>query len=263
MNKQEHPLNEDLATKLIHALTGNAESLFQSILDPDLEVISAALKNPALSEDHLLALLKRRDLSEDIPNKIYQRNKKKLSHRLMLAIVKNRATSDIIFRTLLPQLHLFELVDVCFLPGSTADRKLSAERNILQRLPTTPLGSKISLSRRASANVVTELLKEGNPLLTETCLSSPRLKEAAIYQLLTGSRATAEIISMIARHSRWNQRPNLRMAILRNNHTPEIWFTLWLPKLSLPILKQLAAGHKLTPPKKRLVTNELKRRTGL
>jgi hypothetical protein len=157
-------------------------------------------------------------------------------------------------------LHLFELVDLCFLPGATPDQRLAAERTILQRLPTTPLGNKLTLARRATTAVVAELLKEGLPALTEVCLNSARLQEAAIFQFLNGPNASAETISLIARHSRWKQRPNLRLAILKNSRTPDIWFNLWLPKLSLPLLKQLRSGQKMNQGKKKLITAELERR---
>lgn len=262
MGKTTSSIDKELAEKLTAALTAEAESLFQIILDANLQVPLAALRNPALTEKHLLTLLKRQDLTEEIPERIFNRHKKSLSRSLLLALVKNPATSDVIFRTLVPHLYLFELVDFCYLPRIPSDRKMAAERYILKRLPTTPLGNKITLARRAPSNVVAELLKEAQPNLTEACLSSPRLKEAAIYKLLTGSRASAEIISMVARHSRWKNRPNLRLAILRNSRTPAIWYTLWLPKLSLPLLKQLATGQRLNPQQKQLVAKELKRRRG-
>ncbi|SHJ69738.1 hypothetical protein SAMN02745165_02954 [Malonomonas rubra DSM 5091] len=255
-------IDHQLAELLQQALTASEEELFQTVLHSDLRIVSAALKNRSCHEDHLLALLKRRDLNEQICDRIYKRHKKSLSHRLLLALVKCNACSDITFRTLLPYLRLFELVDFCFLPGASIDRKVAAERNILQRLPTTPLGNKMTLARRASAPIVAELLKEANPSLTEACLGSPRVKEAAIFQLLNSSRATADIISMIARHSRWKNRPNLQLAILKNSRTPAVWFTLWLPKLSLPVLKQLAAGQRLNPQQKQLVKKELKKRGG-
>jgi len=253
-------LDKQLAERLMQALTAGSEALFQLILDPDPDVLANTLKNPQLNEEHLLTLLKRRDLPEEIPEKIYQRQKNSLSHRLTLALVKNRATADTIVRTLLPQLHLFELVDICFLPGLTADKRLNAERNILLRLPITPLGNKLTLARRATATIVAELLKDGHPALTEACLGSPRLKEAAIYQFLTSPKATAETISMIARNSRWQHRPNLRQAILRNPRTPEIWYTLWLPRLSLPLLKQLNSNQQLRNAAKKRIMAELSRR---
>lgn len=257
--EREHSLPDaELTAKLDHALTASGDALFQVVLDPHPEVVSAALKNRQLNEDHLLALLKRQDLTTELLDRIHRRHSASLNHKLVLALVKNPAASGPLIRSLLPQLHLFELVDICFLPGATPDQRLAAERNILLRLPTTPLGNKITLARRATTSVVAELLKEGHPTLTEVCLNSPRLKEAAIYQFLSGPKASAETISMIARHSRWQQRPNLRIAILKNNRTPNIWYTLWLPKLPRPLLKQLLSSQRLNPAKKRLIANAIK-----
>ena len=103
-------------------------------------------------------------------------------------------------------------------------------------------------------------MKEGHPQLFEVCLGSPRLREVAIYQFLRGATASAETISMVARHKRWNQRPNLRLAILKNSKTPEIWFTLWLPNIQNHVLKQLSVSFRTNPVRKRLIEMEIKRR---
>lgn len=262
MNKPT-PINDRTSVKkLQRALTAEGEELFQLILDPDCDFLNTLLKNPQVNEDHLLALLKRRDLTAELINSIYKRNQKTLSHRTILAIVKNPSTAGTLVRNLLPQLRLFELVDLCYSPGVTPDQKLAAERAIIQRLPTAPLGNKITLARRGTTNVVAELMKEGQPQLFEACLGSSRLREAAIYQFLRGATASAETLSMVARHKRWNQRPNLRLAILKNTKTPEIWFTLWLPKLHTHILKQLLGSYRANPKRRRLLESELKKRGG-
>lgn len=260
MKSQNSLLEKQLVERLKQALTASSESLYQHILDPQPEVIIAALKNRQLQPDHLLALLKRRNLNEEIIDKIHRRAGEPLNHKLILALVKNPSSPGRIIRTLLPQLHLFELVDICSLAGATVDQKLAAERVILQRLPTIPLGNKLTLARRATANIVAELIKDGNPALTEVCLNNPHLKEASIFQLLNGPHASAETISIIGRHSRWQQRANLRMAILKNNRTPDIWFSLWLPKIPLPQIKQLHLNHKLNPRIKGFIANESRRR---
>jgi len=255
-------LDIGLARRLHQALTAGSEELFQLILDPAPEVLRALLKNPQLDEEHLLALLKRRDLSEDLLRTIGLKEREQSSHRLKLALVKNPATPGPVILGLLPHLHLFELVTICFLPGVTPDQKVAAERNIIQRLPNLELGHKITLARRATSDVVAAILKEGTSPLMEPCLNSPRLKEVAVLQFLSGATATAETISMIARHPRWQSRPNLRLAILRNHRTPAIWFTLFLPKLRRPDLNNLLAGRRLTPAQKQLVQDELQRRAG-
>lgn len=259
-NDDSQELNSNLAARLAEALSAGSERLFQLILDPSEEVIRALLRNPRTDEEHLMALLKRRDLSEEIPRLVYQRHRAKLSRPLLLALVKNPMTPGSIIRNLLPHLRIFELVDLCFLPGVTGDQRLAAERSIMQRLPTTPVGNKITLARRATSMVVGELLKEGDARTMKACLNSPRLKEAAVFQFLNGSTATATTISMVARHSRWSQRPNLRLAILKNRHTPQIWFTLWLPHLPIATINQLLAGRRLSLTHKNLVQAELKRR---
>ncbi len=248
------------AKRLRMALTATSDQLFQLILESDFEILKTLLHNPNLSDEHLLALLKRRDLSEDIPKLIHQRRKSNLSHQLVLALVKNPITPGSLVRNLLPILRIFELVDLCFIPGVTPDQRLAAERTIIQRLPATPVGNKITLAHRATSIVVSELLKEGDSRTTVACLNSPRLKEAAVFQLLNGAAATATTISMVARHSRWNQRLNLRLAILKNRLTPAIWFTLWLPQLPTTTINQLLSSRRLSVQQKNLVQSELKKR---
>lgn len=253
-------ISSDLARRLHRALTGGHEELFGILQDPALEVIRTALKNRALEEPHLLALLKRRDLSEDLLQAVYRMKQAQCSHKIRLALIKNPHLPAPILQTLLPLLRLFELAEICFLPGVSPDQKLAAERLIIQRLPTTPLGNKISLARRASSAVVAAILKEGHVALMEPCLGNPRLQEMAIAQFLRGSTASAETISIIARHPRWKARQALRTAILKNPHTPGIWFTLWLPKMRGPEILQLSSCLRLTSSQKNLIKEDLRRR---
>jgi hypothetical protein len=241
-------------------LTAGPEELFQLVQDPSPEVLRTVLKNPRLGEDHLQALLKRRDLSEDLLRAVFRHEKVDASHRLKVALAYNPGAPAAVVLSLLPQLYLFELVNLCHLPGVTPDQKVAAERVIIQRLPTTPLGNKLTLARRGTGAVAAELFKEGDARLIEACLVNSRLKEVAILQFLGSSRATAETISAVARHPRWKSRPNIRLAILKNRHTPAVWFTLFLPALRVPELNNLLASRRLTPGQKKMVEEELGRR---
>jgi hypothetical protein len=253
-------LHPELVRRLQQALTATAEELFQVLQDPAPEVLRTTLKNRQLTEEHLLALLKRRDLPEDLPKAIYQRSSGSASHRLQLALVRNPATPGSIVLSLLPHLYLFELLNLCLLPGSTPDQKLAAEQQIIKRLPTVPLGNKLTLARRAPSGLLGELLRSGEPQVFTICLDSPRLKEISVLQFLSSTRATAETISAIARHPRWKSRPNLRLTILRHPQTPAIWFTLFLPQLHRTELQTLASSNRLTTQQKALVQSELHKR---
>nr|NIQ09845.1 hypothetical protein [Gammaproteobacteria bacterium]NIS27608.1 hypothetical protein [candidate division KSB1 bacterium]NIW22240.1 hypothetical protein [candidate division KSB1 bacterium] len=196
----------------------------------------------------------------DLLKAVYQLDIVKGSHKLQLALVRNPNTPGPVVQALLPFLHLFELVDLCLIPGVTPDQKFAAERAILLRLPTTELGNKMTLARRATATVVGEILKEGDSRLVEICLNSPRLREVAILQFINGASSKAETISMIARHPKWKLRPNLRLAILKNRRTPSIWFTLFLPQLRTPDVRNLLLSRRLNPAQKKLVQDELRKR---
>jgi hypothetical protein len=249
-----------MVQRLRSALTASASELFSLLQDPAAEVLRALLKNPRLSEEHLLVLLKRRGLSEDLLKAISQLKLGVGSHRIKVALAWNPGTPGTVLLSLLPQLYLFELLELCYLPGVTPDQKVAAERGILQRLPTTALGNKMTMARRGTAVLVDALLKEGDSRLMDPCLQNPRLREISILQFLNGPHATAETISAIARHPRWKQRPNLKMAILKNRKTPNIWFTVCLPTLKNQDLHVLAASRKLSPAQKQLLNDELKKR---
>lgn len=253
-------IDAGLAKRLHKALTADKEEIFQVITDPTMEVLRTVLKNPLLEESHLLVLLKRRDLSEDLVRAVCKLPQSTESHRLKVALVKNPNTPASIVPGLLPHLNIFELVTVCFLPGVTADQKIAAERTIIQRLPATPLGNKLTLARRGTATVVGTLLREGEPALMEPCLSNPRLKESDIYSFLNGVTATAETISAVARNPRWQARLNIKLAVLRNQKTPIVWFSVILPTLQTGEIRRLVASRMLTGARKTEVEKELRRR---
>lgn len=249
-----------LSQRFYIALTAEKDEIFQIMADPSMDVLLTALKNPFLDAKHLLVLLKRRDLSGELLTAIAKLPMVAESHDLKVAVVHNPGTPDHVSLGLLPNLYLFELVDVCYLPGVTPDQKVAAERAIIQRLPTTPLGYKITLSRRCTSTVAEALIREGDPRFLDACLSNPHLKEAAIFQFLGGPNATPDGISAVARHPRWKGRLTLQLAILKNPKTPAVWFTLFLPRLSTTDLNGILASSRISQAQKKLVTEEMNRR---
>lgn len=246
--------DQNLSLLMHRALVADKEELFhflQGGQEPD--VLQAALRNPCLDENHLLTLLKQRGLPESVFTGMYASRRLIENHRVVCALVCHPETPSHIALTLLPRLTVFELIKICQIPGLTPDHRLAAERAIIQRLSTQPLGNKLTLARRGTAAVVEALLKEGLPPLVEACLDNPHLKEGAVHQFITSAVSTAETISIVARSSRWKGRPNIRLAILKNPRTPVIWFTLFLPSLPPGTIKELLSVPRLTHAQKTLV----------
>lgn len=261
MSAPDEPIiDEQLSQRLLRALQASREDLFQLILDPAFQVLRNLLKNPHLTEEHLLALLKRRDLNEDLLKAIYNKTKESISHRMQLALVQNPSTPTPIVLSLMPHLYLFELLDLCKMSGTTPDQRVAAERQIILRLPNVQRGNKLTLARRASGPILTELVREGDVLVLQACLDNPLLKEVALIQLMRTGKATPESISMIARHPRWQNRPHLRMAILKHPRTPNIWYTLWGPRLKPGELKELSASTRIGQQQRQELIQIMKKR---
>lgn len=246
-------IDQNLSQELHQALSADKDELFQVVQDCYGEVLLTALRNPSLDENHLLALFKRRGLQEDVFTFIYASKRLLESYKVKFAMVCHPEIPSHIAATLLPQLYVFDLLKICLMPGIPADQRLSAERFIIQRIPTQPLGNKLTLARRGTSAVVEALLREGMPQVVEACLDNPYLKEGAVHQFLASSSSSAETISMVARSGRWKGRPNIRLAILKNPRTPAIWFTLFLPGLPQSTLRELLSSSRLTFAQKELV----------
>jgi len=250
-------IDQKLSQCLHQALTADKDELFQMLQGQPVEVVLAALRNPFFDEHHLLVLLKQRGLPEEIFSAIYAGRRLIESSSIKFALVINPDTPAHIAATLLPQLNIFDLVKICLMPGVGPDLRMAAERSIIQRLPSQPLGNKITLARRGTSAVVEALLREGVPPLVEACLDNPHLKEGSVHQFLNASTSTAETISIVARNGRWKGRPNIRLAILKNPRTPTIWFTVLLPGLPQSTVKELLSVPRLTFAQKELVRQAL------
>lgn len=250
-------MDQNLSLALQQALTADKDGLFNVMQGAPAEVMRAAFRNPQLDENHILALLKQRGLPEEIFAAVYGAKRFQENYKVIFAFVCHPEAPAHITLTLLPRLPIFELVKICQIPGVSPDQRVAAERCIIQRLSSQPLGNKLTLARRGTGAVAEALLKEGIPPLVEACLDNPRLKEGSVHQFITSAVSTAETISIVARSSRWKGRPNIKLAILKNPRTPAIWFTMFLPGLSHAMLRELLGVPRLTAHQKTLVRQAL------
>jgi hypothetical protein len=259
-DKNSLGLDRDVVGRLKDAMKSGPEELLAFLQDPVADVVKAAIRNPLLKESHVLTLLKRRDLPEDILRAIWNSRIARENHPVKVAIAHHPGTPAAQLSEVLPFLYLFDLVTLCVLPGIAHDQKIAAERAIIRRLPATPLGNKITLAHRATAAVVEHLLKESDSRVMMACLDNSQLKEGMIFQFLRSSDSTPEAISMIARHPRWKNIPSLKYAILTNPKTPLIWFTQWLTALKSAEIRNIYNSQRLNQMQRREVLAELKRR---
>ncbi|MCC6744586.1 MAG: hypothetical protein IT175_12055 [Acidobacteria bacterium] len=212
---------EDLERRMLTAARGSGEALRELVHDGSEDVLRALAANPALDEDDLLLLLARRDLPVDLLRQVATDVKRSGSYRVRLALLRNPAAPASATLRFVPQLHLFDLVAVALIPAIPREVKTAAEAAVLAQVKQVPLGARVSLARRTGSEaILIRLLVDHEARVVEAALANSRVTEATVARAIRDPMAPPHTVDLVARNSRWNVRRDIRIAIVRNRHTP-------------------------------------------
>ena len=224
------------------------------------EVLLALLENPNLEEPHIAQLLERLDLSPSVLDAIAAQKKWLANEAVRLHLAQHPRTPKRIALAVVRQLYLFDLVRLNLLPSAPADIRRVAEEIILNRIPHLPVGQKLTLARRGPPRVAGALLAEGHPQALKLALDNAFLTESQILKVLAKAGVPERVVAAIAQHRKWASRYNVRIALIRNAHTPPPCILAFLPHLTLADLKDVAALQGLPPHARTYIQRELERR---
>lgn len=174
----------------------------------------------ALNEDLALAQLKNRDLSAEIIEQVIQNAELMKSRKVRLAAASHPRTPRRFALRLVRELYTFDLMHFALTPTAAADLRRIADELLVNRLASITLGERISLARRCSEMVAGALLLDKEPRVWQTALENPRVTEVAVVRALQKTSATTAFVVAASHHGKWSLRPEVRVALLRNAHTP-------------------------------------------
>jgi len=252
----------ELSARAHHAHSAAKEDLQTLIHEPEEETLLALLENPLLEEGHIAQMLERLDLSATVLTAIAEKGKWTASEGVRLRLARHPRTPRRFAMALLRQLYLFDLVRVSLLPSTPAEIRRVAEELMVTRVPQLPIGQKLTLARRGPARVVGALLAEGHPQAIKLALANVFLTESQVLKVLAKSGVPERVIAAIAQHPRWSVQYHVRVALVRNPHTPIPVVLAFLPNLTLRDLKDLAELEGVSPHVRRYIQQELSRRRG-
>jgi hypothetical protein len=250
----------DPAALLERARTASADELKALAHETGEEVLLAILENSHCEEPHVTILLDRLDLPANVLSAIAAQNKWIASEGVRFRLVAHPRTPKRIAIAVVRQLYLFDLVRLSLLPSTPADIKRTAEEIIVARVPQLPVGQKLTLARRGPARVAGALLAEGHPQAIKIALNNPFLTESQVLKVLAKTGVPERVVVAIAQHPKWTAQYNVRMALVRNPHTPAPAVLAFLPQLTPHDLKEIAGLPDLPPHLLRYIENELKGR---
>jgi hypothetical protein len=173
-----------------------------------------------LTEDLALALLKSHDLLPEALEHLSKNGAVTKSRKVRFALASHPRAPRHLSLRLVREFYTIDLMRFALLPAVAADIKHAADDLLVARLASVTLGERISLARRASGTVAAALLLDKEARVWQKALENPRLPEAAIIKMLLRSDSHAAFVETVFHHSKWSVRPEIRMAFLRNEHTP-------------------------------------------
>jgi len=191
---------------------------------PDLPEAAAPvtpdLQDSPISTDLALGLLKDRSLSPEAIEQISKNAVAMKSRKVRLAVAAHPRAPRRVALRLIREFYTFDLMQFSLLPAAAADLKRVADELLVSRLASITLGERVALARRSSALVVAALLLDKEPRVWQTALDNPRMTETGIVKALQRPNASPAFVKALCQHAKWSLRPEIRMALLRNEFTP-------------------------------------------
>lgn len=229
-------------------LTDAAESAESAATSPD----SSA---PPSSEDLALARLNNRDLSaEEIEEFSKNRNLLK-SRKVRFALASHPHTPRHLALRLIRELYTFDLMQLSMTPAVAADLKRLADELLVSRLASITLGERLSLARRSSSFVAAALLLDKESRVWQAALQNPRLTEAAVVKALQGHGSSPAFVDAICHDEKWSVRHEIRVALLRNPHTPLARALELARRMPAPLLRDVLHTSRLPEKTKTYLRN--------
>jgi len=226
---------------------------------PDSESAENAT-DPNLTEDLALALLKSGDLSPESVEQISRNSGVMKSRKVRLALASHARTPRRIALRLIRELYTFDLMQFSLTPSAPADLKRTADELLVARLASVSLGERIALARRSSALVAAALLIDKESRVWQTALQNARVTEAAVVKALQRPDASPAFVETICHHTKWSLRPEVRMALLRNAHTPLARALEFARRIPPPMLRDILHASRLPEKTKLYLRKDLESR---
>lgn len=199
----------------------------------------------AVSEDLALAQLKNRDLSSNEVSELSQNRALLKSRKVRFALAAHPHTPRPLALRLIRELYTFDLMQLSLTPSVAADMKRLADELLVSRLPSVTLGERLTLARRSSTFVAASLLLDKESRVWQTALANPRLTEAAMVKALQAHGSSAGFVEAVCHHEKWSVRHEIRIALLRNPHTPLACALEFARRLAPPLLRDILHASRL------------------
>lgn len=241
------------------------ENLWEILKGSDQERFKDLIFHKDLTEGMALYIAENRNTPPETLSLLATSQRFKDSYKLKLALCKNPKTPQRVVLSLLKFLRLFDLADLTKNQNIHINIRQKIEQILKEKLPSLPVGNRITLAKRSSSRVATAILEKAGGgketfNLIKTCLENPFLKEGDLLKLINNEATPPNVIRAIAEHPRWSLRYSLRYALIRNYYTPLSIVVEFLKDLKVQDLEDLYRDEAVPASTKPFIYRELSSR---
>jgi len=227
------------------AATAGKEEIESFLHDPSARVVLSLLGNRNITEEDVLVITSRKNLSAEVLETVAKDKRWSESYPVRLALAKNPKTPLFAALSLVRYLRIFDQVEVTRNTTLPVIFRNKVESIIMEKIPPMALGAKKSLAKIASGNVLLKLVLDGYPEVVALCLNNPHLIESHLYKVISREQTGPSAIRIIADHPNWSSRYHIRYALIRNRHTPLSRSVIYLSGMKTQDLKELILDPSL------------------
>jgi hypothetical protein len=201
-------------------ITCTAEQLYRIVSGHNRSWLLLSLSNPAMTEDHLVALLRNPTITAEIIENIHDRFEWASSQKVQCAIINCPKTPFGLAMRLLPNLFWHDLLKTLLNYRISPRLRRVAENYLRDKIENMTLGEKISLARQAPRPVIPMLRAATEKQIVAALLQNPNIVEEDIFSILNNDSTPPEALEAIAISSRWSGRYSVQLALVQNTRTP-------------------------------------------
>ena len=239
------------------AAIASDEEIALFVHDPSSKVVLALLENRNLTEEQVLIIANRKNVSPDVLTNLFRDPRWSESYPVRLALAKNPKTPLFTALSLARFLRLFDLADLARNHLLPIIYRKKLEAMVIEKIPTLALGIKKTLAKVAAGEILISLIKDGYPDVIKLCLENPHLVEAHLYKVISHKMTTPGTIRTIAENRNWTYRYHIKFSLIRNEHTPLARSSQFLPELKIGDLRELYRDPHLPPGVRPFIHREL------
>jgi len=198
-------------------------------------------------EDHILALLRKRELASSVIEAVARHDRWNKRHLVRAAIVNHMKTPRTLALRLLSLLFWREQLRVAANFRLAMPLRVAAENRLKERLPELELGEKITLARSAPPGLLSALSNENHARVIQSLLRNARLRERDVVALVRRETTAPDVLRVVAQSERWVVRPLVKTALVSHRNTPVHVALKVLSRMPHRMVRSLVKKNELPP----------------